>query len=133
MAHLIAKLFSLRIARYGLTGVIATTIHFVLALAVLQYWPQAFALANFVGFSLAFVFSYLLQTCWVFQNQPSLNNALRFFVVQTSALCLSILLSSLLNDFSNIIKVAVVIVLLPLVTFVIHRCWTYSQAEIHKP
>ncbi|GAD00370.1 GtrA family protein [Agarivorans albus] len=133
MAHLIAKLFSLRIARYGLTGVIATTIHFVLALAVLQHWPQAFALANFVGFSLAFVFSYLLQTCWVFQNQPSLNNALRFFVVQTSALCLSILLSSLLNDFSNIIKVAVVIVLLPLVTFVIHRCWTYSQAEIHKP
>ncbi|MPW31293.1 GtrA family protein [Agarivorans sp. B2Z047] len=133
MAHLIAKLFSLRIARYGLTGVIATTIHFVLALAVLQYWPQAFALANFVGFSLAFVFSYLLQTCWVFQNQPSLNNALRFFVVQTSALCLSILLSSLLNDFSNIIKVAVVIVLLPLVTFVIHRCWTYSQAETHKP
>ncbi|WP_406609902.1 GtrA family protein [Agarivorans sp. JK6] len=133
MAHLIAKLFSLRVARYGFTGVIATTIHFVLALAVLQYWPQAFALANFVGFSLAFVFSYLLQTCWVFQNQPSLNNALRFFVVQTSALCLSILLSSLLNDFSNIIKVAVVIVLLPLVTFVIHRCWTYSQAETHKP
>ena len=79
MAHIIAKLFSLRVARYGFTGVIATTIHFVLALAVLEYWPQAFALANFVGFSLAFVFSYLLQTCWVFQNQPSLSYSYSLF------------------------------------------------------
>ncbi|WP_163130281.1 GtrA family protein [Agarivorans sp. Alg241-V36] len=132
MSNLITRLFSLRIARYGLTGGIATAIHFFLALAVLEYWPQAFAVANFIGFSLAFIFSYLLQTCWVFQHQPSLNNALRFFVVQASALCLSIWLSSLLNDFSDIIKVAVVIVLLPLVTFIIHRCWTYSQAEAQK-
>ncbi|MEE1676039.1 GtrA family protein [Agarivorans aestuarii] len=129
MSNLITRLFSLRIARYGLTGGIATAIHFFLALAVLEYWPQAFALANFIGFSLAFIFSYLLQTCWVFQHQPSLNNALRFFVVQLGALAISVYLSSQLSTFPNFIKVVVVILMLPAITFVIHRFWTYSQTE----
>jgi len=129
MSAFIQRLLGLRIVRYGLTGGIATLIHFSLALLVLAQWPQAFALANLLGFSLAFLFSYWVQTCWVFENQLSLANALRFLLVQLTALCLSVWLSSQLNQFHNIIKVGVVIVLLPALTFIIHRFWTFSRTE----
>ncbi len=129
MSAFIQRLFSLRIVRYGLTGGIATLIHFGLALGLLAQWPHAFALANFFGFSLAFVFSYSVQTCWVFENKLCLGNALRFLLVQLTALCLSVWLSSQLSQFHNIIKVSVVILLLPALTFVIHRFWTFSRAE----
>ncbi|MDO6575342.1 GtrA family protein, partial [Staphylococcus pasteuri_A] len=86
----------------------------------------AFAVANFIGFSLAFVFSYLVQTRWVFQKSIAINNAMRFFVVQLGSLCLSVWLSSHITQYPNFVKVAVVIVMLPAITFVIHRFWTYS-------
>ncbi|WP_411993330.1 GtrA family protein [Agarivorans sp. DSG3-1] len=129
MAPLISKLLTLRIVRYGLAGGVATLLHFMLALLVLSIWPLAFIVANFVGFSVAFVFSYLVQTRWVFQKDIDINNALRFFVVQSGALCLSIWLSSLLTDYPNIVKVMLVIILLPAITFIVHRFWTFARAE----
>ncbi len=129
MPVLIKRLLGLRIVRYGLTGGTATLIHFSLAVLLLAQWPQAFALANFCGFGVAFVFSYLVQACWVFENKRCPANALRFLLVQLTALCFSVWLSSQLNQFHNIIKVGVVIVLLPALTFVIHRFWTFSRAE----
>ncbi|GDY27277.1 hypothetical protein AHAT_31670 [Agarivorans sp. Toyoura001] len=132
MTQLISKLLTLRIVRYGLTGGVATLIHFSIALLVLAQLPQDFALANFVGFSLAFIFSYLVQTRWVFQKALAINNAMRFFAVQLGALCLSVWLSSQLTHYPNFVKVGLVIVLLPAITFVIHRFWTFSKTETSK-
>ncbi|WP_246611911.1 GtrA family protein [Agarivorans aestuarii] len=129
MAKLINRLLALRIVRYGLAGGVATLIHFSLALIILELWPLAFIVANLVGFSLAFIFSYLVQTLWVFEKELAINNALRFFVVQLGALSLSVWLSSQLTTYPNFLKVSLVIALLPAITFVIHRFWTFARAE----
>ncbi|CAH0527247.1 GtrA family protein [Vibrio hippocampi] len=121
------KLLAIRIVRFGLVGGIATAIHLSVAFAFLYLIKDSVLLANILGFCLAFVFSYFAQTKLVFQRQLNLHNALRFFMVQFGALMLSQASSALLTHSNSYLKVLFVVIILPIITYLIHRFWTFAQ------
>ncbi|MCL9775444.1 GtrA family protein [Vibrio methylphosphonaticus] len=127
MRSLLDRLLQYRIVRFALTGGMATAIHLVVAFSFLHLIRDNVLLANIAGFSLAFIFSYFAQTLIVFKNKVNWGNALRFFMVQFGALLVSQGISELFSDLNSYVRVVMVVVILPIVTYVIHKVWTFSD------
>ncbi|WP_028025839.1 GtrA family protein [Enterovibrio calviensis] len=123
------KLLQHRIIRFGLTGGLATLIHVSIAFCLLHFFAASVLTANLLGFSVAFGFSYFVQSLFVFKQSLSRKNAKRFFAVQFSALVISQLISELFSDTNSYLRVLLVVFMIPLVTYVIHRFWTYKETD----
>ncbi|KKD61496.1 polysaccharide synthesis protein GtrA [Grimontia sp. AD028] len=127
MTTWMSTLLSHRIIRYGLAGGLATLTHISVAFALLHFMAVSVFIANLLGFLTAFSVSYLLQSFFVFQQSLSLKNVSRFFVVQLTALLVSQLVSEAFQDTNNYLRVLLVVFMIPLVTYIIHRFWTYNN------
>lgn len=125
--NLVDKLLAHRIVRFALTGGLATLTHIVVAFALLHFFSARVFYANLTGFACAFGLSYLMQSLFVFRKTLSLKNLVRFFTVQFSALLVSQLISELLQGTNDYLRVLLVVFMIPLVTYLIHRFWTYNQ------
>lgn len=126
MKALLDRLLQHRIVRFALTGGLATIIHIAVAFSFLHLVAENVLLANITGFSLAFIFSYFAQTILVFKHKINVGNLVRFFVVQFGALMISQGISELFADLNSYIRVLMVVVILPVVTYLIHKFWTFS-------
>ncbi|MGL6176037.1 MAG: GtrA family protein [Vibrionaceae bacterium] len=129
MTQWIADLFQLRLVRFGFSGALATLTHVSVAFAVLYFGSSSTFIANVAGFSCAFGLSYYLQSYFVFKQKASTQNAWRFFVVQVGGLLIAQLISEFLHSISPYLRVVVVVGLIPLVTYFLHRIWTYSSTS----
>ncbi|OEE68782.1 polysaccharide synthesis protein GtrA [Enterovibrio norvegicus FF-33] len=127
MSSLSEKFLAHRVARFGLTGGLASLTHISVAFAMLHFSASSVFAANLIGFACAFSLSYLMQSLFVFKKSLSLKNATRFFIVQFSALLISQLISESLSDTNNYLRVMLVVFMIPMVTYVIHRFWTYKE------
>lgn len=125
--NLANKLLAHRIVRFALTGGLATLTHIAVAFALLHFFSAHVFYANLAGFACAFGLSYLMQSLFVFRKALSLKNLVRFFTVQFSALLVSQLISELLQGTNDYLRVLLVVFMIPLVTYLIHRIWTYNQ------
>ncbi|MGF1751224.1 GtrA family protein [Vibrio cionasavignyae] len=130
MRSLLDRLLQYRIVRFALTGGMATAIHLVVAFSFLHLIQDNVLFANIAGFSLAFIFSYFAQTLIVFKNKVNWGNALRFFMVQFGALLVSQGISELFSDLNSYVRVVMVVVILPIVTYVVHKVWTFSDKTV---
>lgn len=126
---LLDKLFTFRLVRFGLTGGLATAIHVVVAFAVIHFVYDHALTANVLGFLFAFSFSYIAQTLYVFKKRVNWTNALRFFLVQFGALLLSQAVSNFVPESNSYINVLIVVCILPVITYLIHKVWTYSDRQ----
>ncbi|WP_240645392.1 GtrA family protein [Vibrio mediterranei] len=129
MSTLIERLLQYRLVRFALTGGIATAIHVGVAFMYLHLMQDNVFVANVFGFSLAFVFSYFSQTLLVFKNRVNFGNALRFFIVQFGALLVAQGISELFSDLNSYLRVIMVVFILPIVTYIIHKVWTFSDNQ----
>ncbi|ASI89269.1 GtrA family protein [Vibrio mediterranei] len=127
MRALLDKLLQYRIVRFALTGGMATAIHIAVAFSYLHIVQDSVLFANIAGFSIAFIFSYFAQTILVFKHKVNWGNAAKFFMVQFGALMISQGVSELFSDLNSYIRVLVVVVILPVVTYLIHKIWTFSD------
>lgn len=127
--ELFRQLLAMRIVRFGLVGGIATLIHIAAAFIYLYFLGDQVFVANLTGFSCAFGFSYLMQTRFVFSSRVRLDNASKFFIIQFAALLISQMISELDAEANSYYRVLFVAILLPLVTFFIHRGWTFARSE----
>jgi putative flippase GtrA len=127
------RLLNYRIVRFALTGGMATAIHIAVAFSFIHLIEDNVLYANILGFSIAFLFSYFAQTVLVFRQPVKLNNALRFFLVQFGALMISQAISELFSDWNSYIRVMMVVVILPIITYLIHKVWTYSDTSKSTP
>ncbi len=124
----IQKILSYKIIRYGLLGGIATLIHFSFASLYIYSIHNSVFQANVTGFLIAYIFSYLMQSKFVFEHEVNIEKAIKYFIVQFGSLLLAIVTSSLFDTCNNsYIRTGIVVVLLPLITFVIHKFWTFKQ------
>jgi len=125
----IGTLFSYKIVRYGLIGGISTLIHIGIAALFLYAVYNSLFWANVTGFMIAYVFSYLMQSLYVFGHKIDPLKAFKYFVVQFGSLMTSILISYLFTDYNNYIKTILVVIFMPIVTFVVHKFWTFKELE----
>ncbi|ACN16073.1 conserved hypothetical protein [Desulforapulum autotrophicum HRM2] len=126
---LFAPCFKIKLVRYGVVGLVSTGIHVLVASLFIRFINPSLLVSNLVGFFVAYHFSYYFQSKWVFKSNISLVKSLRYLVVQLSSLLVAVLFSHLLGDFSLYLKVVLTAFLLPLITFIIHRAWTFADQK----
>lgn len=119
---------SMRIVKYGFVGIISTFIHLSIAWLYLYFISNSVFQSNIIGFLIAYLFSYTVQSIYVFEHKISLKKAVKFFVVQFSALLLAIFASYFI-DRSSYLETVFIIIVMPLITFIIHKFWTFKRKE----
>ena len=126
---MLQKALQCKIIRYGLTGGISTAIHITVAYLYLYFVDTSLFVSNTLGFMVAFVFSYLVQSLYVFKHAIGLSKALKYFIVQFASLLAAIFISDYLPLENSYIKTILVILILPLITYVVHKFWTFKEAK----
>ncbi len=116
-----------RALRFGVSGVLATGLHMALAATLIGGCSLPPVPANGVAFSGAVACSYLLNTVWSFSARPRRDNLLRFVGVSLLGLALTLLISSAAQrlGLSYWAGLAGIVLVVPPVTFLLHRRWTY--------
>ena len=125
---LLKRLLAIRIVRFGLVGGISTLIHIVAAFLYIYFLGDQVFVANLIGFFCAFWFSYLVQSRFVFNSRVGMNSMSKFFIVQFAALLIAQLISELDAEANSYYRVLFVAIILPLVTFFVHRGWTFARS-----
>lgn len=124
-----APCFRIKLVRYGVVGLVSTGIHVMVASLFIRFISPSLLLSNLIGFFVAYHFSYYFQSKWVFKSHISLVKSLRYLVVQLSSLLMAVLFSHMVGDFSLYLKVVFTAVMLPLLTFIVHRAWTFADQK----
>ncbi|CAN7679932.1 GtrA family protein [Trinickia sp. LjRoot230] len=116
-----------RIARFGVSGLLATGCHVAVAAWAIDYAGWSSMPANTFAFVCATVGSYLLQTLWSFSSRVGRKTLLRFLVVSIGGVTLTALVSHAAEraGIGPWLGIAMVICVVPPFTFVAHRSWTY--------
>ena len=121
------KVHILQLAKYGFFGVVATLIHLFSAWAVIYLFSASVFFANTFAFFTAFIFSYIFQTLYVFNSTFHFKKFIKFFSVQFSAFLLSYLLSDIVVIPNSYLHTLLIVAIMPLITFVIHKFWTFKK------
>lgn len=116
-----------KLARYALIGGFSTLIHLGSAFLWLYTVNPSLFIANTAGFTIAFIFSYTVQSRYVFLHTLTFLKAFKYFIVQFGALLSALILSDMLVGVNNYVKTLLVVILLPLITFAIHKFWTFRH------
>ncbi|WP_394699584.1 GtrA family protein [uncultured Desulfobacter sp.] len=123
------RLFQFKLFRYGLVGLFCTSIHILVASAFIRFIRPSLFLSNLVGFFIAFHVSYYAQSKWVFQSRVSFLKSLKYLLVQVASLMVAICISSALTPFDIYLKVMCTAFVLPLITFMVHKIWTFNDQD----
>ena len=126
---MIAIYLKTKLVRYAIVGVVSTGIYIIAAFLFIYFVDDSVFSSNIFGFACAFLFSYLAQSKFVFNSNISFNKASKFFLVQFVSLLLAIGLTNLTQGLNAYFKVLIIVVILPLITFIIHRLWTFVEHE----
>lgn len=116
-----------RLVRFGVSGVIATGIHVAVATPLIYLLHASQVSANGLAFVVANIASYLLNTLWSFGATPTRGSYLRFLIVSLLGLGLTLGISAgaQATGFGYWAGLAMILSVVPAVTFVLHRAWTY--------
>ncbi|MDQ7059605.1 MAG: GtrA family protein [Sulfurimonas sp.] len=130
--NLFLKLSNYQIIRYGLTGGISTLIHISIASSYIYLIDSDVLIANTLGFCIAFIFSYSIQSLFVFKHKLKISKTIKYFLVQLGALMIAYFSSNIFAFENLYIQTLVISFLLPLVTFFIHKSWTFKITREEK-
>jgi len=121
------RMMLIRVARFGVSGVVATGVHVAIATTLINGFSASQVTANGVAFICANVCSYLLNALWSFSAKPGGANFLRFYAVSLLGLALTLAISWLAQTLglSYWAGLAGILSVVPPLTFVLHRFWTF--------
>lgn len=113
--------------RFALVGVAATLIHAMVAMGLIERWALHPGAANGAAFVVANLASYVANTCWSFKARMRLHNWGRFVVVSFAAWVLTVAIASAVAEAGGhyLLGIALVIALIPVLTYVAHQKYTY--------
>lgn len=120
------NLTNLKIIKYFFIGGISTLVHIIVASLYIYFIDDNLFISNILGFLIAYIFSYTVQSKYVFQHAISKSKAIKYFVVQFSALLFSVVASDMFVSFNSYIKTIFVIIIMPLITYTTHKTWTFK-------
>ncbi|MGD9717805.1 MAG: GtrA family protein [Sulfurimonadaceae bacterium] len=119
------KKLGTKLFKYGILGILATLIHTGIAFALLHFEGLTLFTANLTGFLSAFIFSYVMQSHFVFQHAISFTKAFKYFVVQAGAFLSAYFLAHFVQT-NHYLQTLIIVFALPLLTFIIHSFWTFN-------
>ena len=113
-----------RIIIFGIVGGVATLIHILVANLFHAVIKDTIT-ASFVGFCLAFVFSYLAHRQFTFHDAVK-GSPFRFVIVAGSGFLFSLLVLDHLAGFPAWLALTLSIGIIPLWSFLMSRLWVFS-------
>jgi len=115
--------------RYYLIGILATLMHVVIVAILIEKFASSAGLANGIAFILATIFSYIMNTYWSFQAKMSFTVLCRFWSVAALGCALAVVISSVAEHlgFHYLIGIAMVMSVVPVISYLLHRNWTYRE------
>jgi len=120
------KLLLLQLVKYGLLGVVATLIHLLSAWSIIYIFGATVFTSNIFAFLIAFSFSYIAQTQYVFESEFHIVKFFKFFGVQFSTFLFSYFVSNILRIESSYLHTLLIVAIMPLITFTLHKFWTFK-------
>jgi putative flippase GtrA len=119
--------FARQISRFAISGLLATALHVVIAVALIRLFVMAAPTANGIAFAIATVFSYAINTLWSFSKPLHGQTLFRFICVSLVGGSMAIGVSAVAAryDLHYLIGIGLVAIFVPPVTFLLHRFWTY--------
>ena len=120
----------MKLLRFGLVGVLATTVHIAVALSLVSGLAWALPAANVLAYGVALLVSYTGHSLWVFRHPLQRRRFLLFVLVNSVSLVVIAGLSWLAEYYQLDPELAVVLIalLVPLVSFGLHSRITFSPA-----
>lgn len=117
-----------QLARFGVVGVGAMTVHWLVVVAIVPLGiPEL--IANVIGFCVAFNVSYFGHHYWTFASTTeTLTTFKRFLTVAITSFIVNECLYSLLLNFTTLdyrTALAIVLVAVAALTFVLSRLWAF--------
>lgn len=117
----------LQLTKYGFFGVIATLVHLFTAWANIYLFNASVFVSNTFAFFTAFIFSYIFQTLYVFSTNFHLKKFIKFFLVQYGTFLFSYLFSKLFSIHNSYLHTLLIVVIMPLIAFLMHKFWTFRE------
>jgi putative flippase GtrA len=116
--------------RFGLVGIVATTVHIVVVWLVLTQTGLTPILANTLAFAIAFGISFLGNYVWTFRSPGSPRRAMfRFFLISASAFLVNTLILTFLVQggwFSSTVSATISASAVPVISFSASRFWGFK-------
>jgi putative flippase GtrA len=116
-----------KVVKFGVSGGIATAVHFSVAWAVFSFISPRADIANGLAFAVANVFSYVLHTLWSFSSSMNPQQFVRFMVVSLVGLGISTGIPNLVGSGNFWVSTGLVLVAVPACSFLLHNFWTYRR------
>src|SRR5262245_48494770 len=113
---------------FGLVGVTATVTHYTIALACHEVMGINLHVANLIGYSCAVAVSYFGHGMFTFRVKLNRRVLHRFIVVSITTFSASAgILAGLeeLLDLPHRLSLAVVVLTIPLISFLLNKLWVY--------
>jgi putative flippase GtrA len=119
--------FVKQIRRFAVSGLLATSLHALVAIGLIRLLAMSAPSANGLAFAVATVFSYTINTLWSFSSALHGQNLARFVCVSIIGGGLAMGVSAVAAHYGlhYLIGIGLVAILVPPVTFLLHRFWTY--------
>ncbi len=120
-----------RIIKYGVTGVLGTSIHFGALFLLVEIYNIGPVKASSFGFILTVIFSYIVNYFWTFQTGGKhLTTFIKYLIVSCSGLLLNALIMYVaINSFGFHYGVsqAFVVLIIPLTNYLMNHWWTFAN------
>jgi putative flippase GtrA len=123
----------LQMVKFGFVGLSATAIHIAMLFFLVEKLGLGPVLASIPAFLTALVISFLINHHWTFVVKGAYGRYFsRYAAVSVAGLALNIAIMygtvSLMHQ-SYVVGLAVVIVLVPSISFMLQRYWTFSDSN----
>lgn len=120
-------------ARFGLVGMVSTTVHILVVWLLLVSTVFSPIVANTIAFLTAFGVSFVGNYRWTFGSPGNVGRAIkRFLLISVSAFVMNTLLLAVLLGgewFSPIVAAIFSAAVVPFITFVTSRFWGFQSRE----
>jgi putative flippase GtrA len=115
------------VPRFVLVGAGVTALHTAVATSLVMISHLHPASANGVAFAVATLVSYASNTLWTFERRPNARLLARFVLVSLAGFVLTVAIAGAADmlGFPFYAGIAAVVIVVPGVTFAMHKRWTY--------
>ncbi len=120
---------------FGCVGVLATVVHYVVALFFTDFFLVSVFLSNILGYCAAVFVSIYGHSIFTYRTKLTSVIAQRFVIVSLSTLAASEVILYCLTTLLTLhhrIALAVVVATIPVFTFVITKFWVYAAHSSHN-
>lgn len=122
------KLF-MQIIKFGLVGVIATVIDYVLLYVLTEFFNIYYLISSIISFSVSVIFNYIASVRWVFDVDKNKNSKIKelvvFIILSVIGLGINQLFMWLLSD-----KLNIYYMISKLFATVVVMCWNFITRKL---